>query len=151
MILVRSARYILRFVALSTFLACNRSAQQLTEPVIALLPGVLELDGTRLPIETPATASVGVPIAITVYTVGGGCTRMGPTTSSVQGLIAVVEPFDSVVTQLPPNWGCPMDLRGLEHATTVQFDAAGAATIRFVGRTEPGDTALVIERSIVIQ
>src|SRR6266545_4892010 len=137
MTLVRSIRWTLCF---PTLLAC--SPPQITEPVVALLPAVLELDGRPVDIQTPATASVGVPITLTFFTVGGGCTRTGPTSTSVQGLVAVIEPFDSVVTELPPNWGCPMDLRGLEHTATVRFAAAGTASIRVVGRREPGDAAL---------
>ncbi|HYT13817.1 MAG TPA: hypothetical protein VEL12_13615, partial [Candidatus Nitrosopolaris sp.] len=73
------------------------------------------------------------------------------TSASVDGLVAVIQPFDSVVTELPPNWGCPMDLRGLEHTATVRFASAGTATVQVLGRREPGDSALVIERTVVIQ
>ncbi len=148
MTLLRSLR---RTLWLPALLACNSTSRQITEPVVALLPGVLELDGRPVDIKTPTTASVGVPITLAFYTVGGGCTRTGPTSASVDGLVAVIQPFDSVVTELPPNWGCPMDLRGLEHTATVRFASAGTATVQVLGRREPGDSALIIERTVVIQ
>jgi len=143
-------RSLLWTLCLLTLLACN-SSRQIMEPVVALLPAVLELDGRPVDFQTPATASVGAPITLMFYTIGGGCTRTGPTSTSVQGLVALIEPFDSVVTQLPPNWGCTMELRGLEHTATVRFAAAGTATVRVDGRGESGDTTLVIERTVVIQ
>ena len=148
MTLLRSLPWTLCF---PTLLACNSTYRQITEPVVALLPAVLELDGRPVDIQTPATASVGGPITLTFYTVGGGCTRTGPTSTAVDGLVAVIQPFDSVVTELPPNWGCPMDLRGLEHTATVRFAAAGTATVQVLGRRQPGDSALIIERTVVIQ
>ena len=148
MTLLRSLRWTLWLPAL---LACNSTSRQITEPVVALLPAVLELDGQPVDIKTPTTASVGVPITLAFYTVGGGCTRTGPTSASVDGLVAVIRPFDSVVTELPPNWGCPMDLRGLEHTATVRFASAGTATVQVLGRRQPGDSALIIERTVVIQ
>jgi hypothetical protein len=146
MTLVRSIRWTL---CIPTLLASSCSPG-ITEPVVALLPAVLEFDGRPVDIPTPATASVGMPITVTFRSAGGGCTRTGPTTASVQGLVAVIEPFDSVVTKLPPNWGCPMILRALEHTATVRFAAPGTATIQVVGR-RADDAALVIERTVVIQ
>ena len=110
--------------------------------------------GTRWPTcrhQNPNHGISGVPITLAFYTVGGGCTRTGPTSASVDGLVAVIQPFDSVVTELPPNWGCPMDLRGLEHTATVRFASAGTATVQVLGRRQPGDSALIIERTVVIQ
>jgi hypothetical protein len=69
MTLLRSIGWTLCFPTLSAVIACNRSP---SAPVVALLPAVLELDSRPVDIQTPATASVGVPITLTFYTVGGG-------------------------------------------------------------------------------
>ena len=98
------------------------------------------------PSSSPSTPQRNAPPAACC-----GCTRTGPTSTAVDGLVAVIQPFDSVVTELPPNWGCPMDLRGLEHTATVRFAAAGTATVQVLGRRERGDSALIIERTVVIQ
>ena len=55
MTVLRSLRWTLWLPAL---LACNSTSRQITEPVVALLPAVLELDGQPVDIKTPTTASV---------------------------------------------------------------------------------------------
>ena len=151
MILTCSKPWALSLMAVPFFLACNGPASEVTEPVLEVRPGVLQFYDDLLQVQLPATASVGAPITVTVRTYGGGCIRMGPTWTSVRGLVAVIEPLDSVVSRLPPNWGCTAELGLLEHEATVQFAESGAATVRILGRREPGDSPLSVERTIVIQ
>jgi hypothetical protein len=148
MTLTGSKRWTRSLLAAPAVLACTQAA---TEPVVELRRGVLEFHGDPPHVQAPATASLGTPVIVTVRTYGGGCIKAGPTSAAVQGLVAVIEPFDSVVTRLPPNWACTQELRLLSHVTTLQFADRGTATIRILGRREPGDSPLSIERTIVVQ
>lgn len=151
MILASLKPWAVSLLTAPSLLACAGSPSQVTEPIVELRRGVLEFYDDAPRIEAPATASVGAPVAVTVRTYGGGCIGRGPTSTAVQGLVAVIEPFDSVVIRLPPNWACTLELRLLEHVATVQFAEPGTATIRILGRREPGDSPLSVERTIVIQ
>ncbi len=81
----------------------------------------------------PQTATAGIPLEITIWTVGNGGYRAADTEVAYSGRSAVVTPYDymdpSVLTD---------DLRYMEHRTTVVFDDPGTAEIVLVFRTELG-------------
>lgn len=81
----------------------------------------------------PQTATAGVPLEITIWTIGNGGYRAADTEVAYSGRSAVVTPYDymdpSVLTD---------DLRYLEHRTKVVFDDPGTAEIVLVFMTDPG-------------
>ncbi len=119
-------------------------------PVVERRPGVLSIGEEPL-VTVPAEGTVGVPVAVTVVTWGGGCVRQGTTEASVDALAADVRPYDSVYVYLPPHMACTADLRRYTHAATVTFATAGAARLRVHGWSEPAKASIVVERAIQIR
>ena len=119
-------------------------------PVLERRPGVLSV-GEEPVVTVPAEGAVGVPVAVTVVTWGGGCVRQGATEASVAGLAADVTPYDSAYVYLPPNMACTSDLRRYTHTATVTFATAGGAVVRVHGWSEPAKATIVVERAIQIR
>ena len=123
-----------------------------TRPVYKRLAGRLSVNPEVPPqVTVPSEGVAGVPVQITVLTMGGGCVNRGDTEASVAGLTADVTPYDSFVVSLPPNMACTLELRYLTHATTVTFSAPGAAVVRIHGRPASGDGLITVERTIQIR
>ncbi len=137
-------------VALGTFLACT-DAGDVTEPVVEQLRGALEWYGDTAGVELPDTVDVATDFAVTVSTFGGGCTSLGLTEARTEGSVATIEPFDSVVTRLPPGAFCTDVLRTFDHVATIRFSDLGVATLRIVGRREPGGESVTLERTVVVR
>ncbi len=79
---------------------------------------------------------VGEPVLVGVATFGDGCRRMGTLNISVDGLQALVEPYDSVC--IPPSR--TRELRVLEYQSSFVFNQPGHATVWFMGLIHPEDT-----------
>ena len=127
------------------------SCRNSTGPEYKRLPGLLSLnpdEPARITVPTEATA--GVPIPVTVITMGGGCVTQGDTESRVAGLAADVTPYDSFVVSLPPNMACTNDLKFLTHAATVTFAMPGTAVVRIHGRAHPDVGLITVERTIEV-
>jgi hypothetical protein len=139
----------------STFLVvavCLSSCRDSTGPEYKRLPGLLSLnpeEPARITVPTEATA--GVPIAVTVITMGGGCVTQGDTEAHVTGLAADVTPYDTFVVSLPPNMACTDELRLFTHTTTVAFAAPGTAVLRIHGRAHPDVGLITVERTVQIR
>ena len=151
-----SARIIARFlVILGGSLACRDGTELTVAPAGAetaraeLRRGIIELNGNLGGIDLPDTVTAGSSAAVTVATFGDRCTWKGPTETTVQGLLAVIEPFDSVLTR--PGSTCASEFRLLEHRATVQFLEAGTATVKILGLQEPRGIPMTIERAIVVR
>ena len=127
-----------------------------TAPSPGLQPGILELYGESPEIAIPDTVSRGQTLIVTVLTYGGGCVRRGPTDAHVEGLLAVVEPYDTVL-----NGGrggvCTTELRQFSHQVTLRFEASGTARVRGVGRRVAGGgrervaSPLTIEHKVIVR
>jgi hypothetical protein len=102
-------------------------------------------------VQVPETVAVATPFEVTVRTYGGGCIDEGDTEVSVTGRAAVVRPYDIFVTHLPPNYACTSDLRLYTHRASVRFDDAGPATVTIYGRARPGDSTVVVQRSVHVR
>lgn len=76
----------------------------------------------------PDTFRVGTTDSVVILTIGDGCIKRSETKSTVQGLLAVVEPRDSVLTRS----GCSDTPVSIRHRATLVFQAAGEATVRVV-------------------
>ena len=115
-----------------------------------LVRGVLDTDGSyndEPSVHLWSEAAVGSRLLAVVTTYGDGCRRMGPTEVTVEDLLAVVEPYDSVCVSCR---SCTRELRSFERIIWLVFTESGIATVRFVGELVPGDTVGVIERTAVI-
>jgi hypothetical protein len=112
--------------------------------------GVIVLDQTNgLSLEVPDQFEVGVPATVTVATYFGGCARDGPTLVHVDGLLAVIEPYDEM---LAPEAGrfCPSFLRSFPHSAQVEFRESGDATVRVIGIDHAGgDTLMTYDTTVV--
>ncbi len=136
-------------IALLSATACASQGQVL-EPTVELQPGILEFYDQPVQITTPDTVAVGAPATIEVKTYGGGCVSKGETRVTVEGLLAVVEPLDSVITP-SPEAACTDELRFFSHIVTVEFTERGTATLRVRGRRMPAGELLEADRIIVVQ
>ena len=98
--------------------------------------GIIDFDHSAWPLpEVPETATVGVPIEMTITTGGDGCYDIGETEVAVTGRIAEVTPFDYVTT----GGGVCVDLLAFfEHKATVVFPEPGTARIVLVYSTDWG-------------
>lgn len=90
----------------------------------------------------------GRTVTVSVTTYGGGCESKGETEVTVEGLFAVVSPYDYTSTT---TVACPDILKSFVHSTTIQFAGPGMAQITVRGleggiRTvnRPGDTLSVV-------
>jgi hypothetical protein len=115
-----------------------------------LLPGTLEFHDQPIAFDLPQVAAVGLTTVITVRTFGGGCTRQGPTEVEVTGLTAIVQPMDSSIVPFP-DLACTEELLVFEHRVELRFAEAGVATVRVLGRREPGGGPVEFERTLVVQ
>ena len=115
-----------------------------------LVPGVLDTGGyynDEPSVHLWSEGVVGQRLPAIVTTYGGGCHRKGPTEVTVEGLLAVVEPYDSLCVSCQV---CTRELRSFERTIWLMFGNSGTATVRFVGKLVPGDTLGVIEHTAVI-
>lgn len=113
--------------------------------------GILEYYGYPADVTVPDTVPVNTPASIAVRTYGGGCIFATAFEDvSVEGLLAVVEPYDSVHVAR----ACRANLRIFGHIAQVQFGQQGTATVRVVGLfvSEYGgiETVMTVERTIVV-
>ncbi len=116
----------------------------------AVQRGTIASNGMEPMVTLPTQVVAGQEATVTVYTFGGGCVKLAYTNSRVSGDTAVVEPFDSVVVQLPANMACTTELELLPHSASVIMSRSGPGTIRIVGWNDVAhaDTTLVYTVSV---
>ncbi len=102
-----------------------------------------------LVIEAPARTEVGRPTDVYVTTYEGGCNRPDVTSAEVDGRRATIVPYRLVPTD--PNAACTRDLLVNRRLVRLTFESAGSATIRVIGREEPGSRLFAVERRIVVE
>ena len=90
-----------------------------------IVVGKIDFDDPTWPLpQIPETATVGVPVEISVWTGGSGCYEYYRTEGGVDGRSAIVRPMDYFTVG-----GCSTDREFVEHRTTRVFEAAGTAEI----------------------
>jgi hypothetical protein len=113
-------------------------------------PAALRFYAESAQVTVPGEARAGEPFEVALTTYGGGCIREDTTEVRVTGLVAEVIPY-----QLAPREGssmvCTMELRFNRREIDVVFAERGAATVRIVGVSQPGDSALRIERRVNVR
>jgi len=95
--------------------------------------GIIDFDDSSWPLpRIPETATAGVPIEMTIWTMETGCYRQGDTEVEVDGRSAVLTPYDFLETG---DFGCPAYLFFFEHGATVVLEEPGTAEIVLVYST----------------
>ena len=119
------------------------------EPLVRR-PATLQFHGDSARVTVPPSGTMGQPVRVALTTYGGGCVREDTTEVRVRGLVAEVMPY-----QLAPRPGssmiCTMELRLTRREVDVVFAERGRATVRIVGVRQPGDSAMRIERQVVVR
>ncbi|HEX6940552.1 MAG TPA: hypothetical protein VF158_14140 [Longimicrobiales bacterium] len=114
--------------------------------------GTIEHYGDPVRVEAPADVARGADFRVTVVTYGGGCLHQGDTEVEINGLSAVVTPYDIDVTPtVPPGGACTLELRQYRHDATLRFDRAGSATITFRGRRLPSGEIISVTRTVRVR
>lgn len=98
-------------------------------------------------IEHPALFEHGVDVQVTVTTYGDDCTTVDRTDVEVNGLVAIIRPFDKSATRSV----CADTLFSYEHVATIRFADAGTATISVLGYDTGDRFGTVIERSTMLE
>jgi hypothetical protein len=113
-------------------------------------PATLRFHADSERVEVPGEARAGEPFEIAFTTYGGGCIREDTTEVRVTGLVAEVTPY-----QLAPREGssmiCTMELRLTRREVEVVFPGRGTATVRIIGVSQPGDSAMRVERQVSVR
>ena len=138
----------LSILALVVLTACSSATEARDETrVLGAIAGYND-DDPRIEI---ATSGRTVTVSVTTY--GNGCTREGPTEVNVQGMEALISPYD--FEPRPGNFACPDILLSFTHEVAVQFAAAGEARIRVRGRrlqlSPVRHDTITVERTVVLQ
>ncbi len=100
-------------------------------------------------IPTPIVA--GKAATVTVYTFGNGCVKAAYTNFKVSGAVAVVEPFDSVVVEMPPNGACTDQRNGFRHSASVVFPASGSGTLWIIGWSDVTRAVDTLDYNVTVQ
>lgn len=133
----------------------DSSALRLEQPLpvpgtSALRAGVVRLGSDAFLVEAPSTATAGQPFTVAVTTYGGGCIREDTTLVDVSDHRADVVPYQRVYRGLA-NSVCTLELRVTRRQVQVVISQTGQATVRFIGRSSPGDSLVLAERSVSIR
>jgi hypothetical protein len=101
--------------------------------------GTIEHYGDPVHVTIPADVEKSQAFTIEVITYGGGCISQGNTEVQVDGLEAVVAPYDHDVSyQLPEDTVCTAELRLFTHRASIRFDRIGTASVSVYGMKKPG-------------
>lgn len=120
------------------------------EPPRGPQPAIIELsEGDPVRVELPATATAGAPFDVRVTSYGGGCRAKGPTTVSVSGSTALVEPIQLVPVE--DGLVCTMELRIDQNTASVRFDAPGAARVVVRGYSSVSRQMITVERTVQVR
>lgn len=129
-------------VAAVALAACDNPVASLEENRVI---GNVVFDDDMEP-RIPQTATAGVPLEITVWTIGNGGYRAADTEVAYSGRSAVVTPYDYMDPMVRTD-----DLRYMEHRAKVVFDDPGTAEIVLVFRTDLGNPGRYGSRAYTVE
>jgi hypothetical protein len=125
-------------------LACDSDS---TSPKVERRLAIIETSGDPVRVIVADTVARDTRLPVTVTTYGDGCFSKGETEVAVNGLFALVEPYDYVEMRS----GCVGVLRVFTHEASVQFAEAGTATVRVMGRRTWESGVLSVDFTVVVQ
>ena len=86
-------------------------------------------------VTAPDTVTAGQLFTVTVTTTGpDGCWRKASTEVEIDGLSAVIRPYDVDEAEATPGIACTQAIVHLEHEAELRFDSTGTAGIEVRGR-----------------
>ena len=112
-------------------------------------PAVLEHHGDRSTLEAPAKAKVGVPFTAKFVVYGTGCLEAAPAESVIHRGGVDIRPYQ-LERKPSESEACPMNLRMDDQNVSIAFPLAGKITLRVIGRREPGDGEVTLERTVEV-
>jgi len=137
----KSISLVLFVLALAMFTACG------TGPEYQVSRGVIDESSTEHVVELSSDASVRRPAWLLVWTVGGPCHSAGETEVTIEGLHALVEPFDS----LDLNCSSPDRIQVIfRHTARLPFAEPGIATIQVLVATR-SDSLVRLDTTFVVR
>lgn len=131
--------------------ACSSPTELARPDENGRLLGTIEHYGDPVGVELPSHVERGEDFTVTVTTYGGGCIAKGETESEVEGLRAVVTPFDYDAVNLPANAACPDILYLYAHTATLRFDERGEAQVVIRGQQKPSREVITVKRTVIIE
>lgn len=111
-------------------------------------PSYVAYTGAAPEVSVPSTVRAGEDLQVQIRTYGGGCNEKGGDEVRVDGLTALVLPWD--FDRSTPETPCQDMLRTFDHAATVRFGQPGTATVRVRGRRLPGDEPVEVVRTVTV-
>ena len=114
-----------------------------------LAPGVIKFHHDDIEITVPTEFEAGQPSTVSVATFGDGCVSMGETRVEVDGLSAVVAPWNLVPTP-GADVVCTMILKRITHTVEIVFDQSGSATVTVRGWALPENESYEEEFPVVV-
>jgi hypothetical protein len=140
-------RRILPFVAL---LVVALAACDVSDPREILSPGEIVVDydpasDTRL--HVPDSSEAGGALAVSLWTAGNACVRMGRTDVGVSGDTVTIEPLDWVRMGV----ACADLLVLIDHSVDVQLPPADSAWVVILGREFASGDPVEIEQVVVVR
>ena len=149
-------------VALIAATACDRTPTDATlraslplaeqaaaDGLSTLRVGSVRFYGDTARIEAPTHVEQGARVDFFVTTYGNGCVGRDTTITTVQGMRITIVPYQRVSRN--PRLACLDILLIDRRRVQVVFGTPGSATLRVVGREEPGGRLFVLERRIVVR
>jgi hypothetical protein len=113
-------------------------------------PSVIDRGGSdSVQITVPATVTVGTAFDVVVTTYGGDCVAQGDTQVGVSGHVAEIRPYD-VFQADASSAACNRNLVLFAHTASVTILEQGSATVRIIGRKDPGKVDITVERTIQV-
>ena len=99
-------------------------------------------------LEAPDSLPPGVSAPITAWTFRSCQDRPGPTHVTISDQVVLIEPYDSVPVRAPT---CPdAQPAPFGHTVFVDVPQPGPITLRLVGRGQPGDTTVTLDRILIV-
>ena len=103
-----------------------------------------------LVIEVPTQAIAAQPFNVYVTTYSGGCIRDDTIQVSVSSSRADVVPFQRIYS-LGPNEACTAELNIRRRPVSVTLSKPGESVVRITGRARPGDSLVVVTKTLTIK
>lgn len=110
--------------------------------------GKIRLDDPEPQVLVPDSTSVGASFAVTIWTSGDGCDRVGDTEVDGRPLFTQITPYD--IRDISRDL-CPSVLRSFLHEVSLRFNEVGTATVLVKARDQHGVPIELDYEVVVVQ